>query len=420
MTAIIMFAVFMPAAFADTTTVNTYDATSVGENSAVLNGSVSTSPAGMRVTVYFKWSGGGFPGESSTSYEEYNGNATFHAAISGLLPGRSYSFRAVAISPTTGEVTGTTLSFTTGQKQYLSQQTPTVETRSAGGVTNVSAILNGAVNPQGSADTVRWFDWGTTASFGNSTPKANQGTTAGSFNYSISDLAPNTVYYYRAVAQNSYGLVNGSMFSFQTGGPNYLPTTPGTPATTTMFVITQAPRVVADTGAVIAGTAFPGGAFPTRGWFEWGTNASLGNSTVAKDIGSFPSTDFSTELTSLSVNTTYYYRAVIENSTGRVNGVTLSFTTRPITTNGGGPTTPPPVISKPTTTEKTPTSTATVGAIASCFPNSLSGWLLILLIVILIVIAIDHLVDRYRRRKEEKKRREEEMNKEVDGPRVIK
>jgi hypothetical protein len=416
--ATLAFAAFSPVAFADSISVTTYDASAVGENSAVLNGYVSTDPAGSRVTVYFEWSGG-----PSTSPEDYNGNASFHATVSGLLPGRSYSFRAVAISQATGmTASGNTLTFTTGQKQYPSQQSPTVDTSSASNVTSFSAVLNGSVNPQGSADTVRWFDWGTTAAFGNSTPKANQGTSAGSFSYSISNLSPNTTYYYRAVAQNSYGLVNGTTFSFQTSGPNYLSTPPTTTAgSTTPFVITQAPRVVADTAAVVAGTAFPGGTVATRGWFEWGTNASLGNQTTPQDIGSAAAIDFSENIPNLSVNTVYYYRAVIENSKGRANGIILSFVTHPVSANGsGGATKKQPVISKPTTTEPTPTSTAAIGTIAACFPNSLSGWLLILLLVVLIVIAIDHLVDRYRKRKEERERRGEDLNKGINGPRVIK
>src|SRR3990172_13201780 len=163
---------FSPFVFADTISATTNNASSIGENSAVLNGFVSNP--GSRSTVYFEWFGGGSSGLNNTGTEEYNGNASFHAAITGLLPGRTYSFRAIAVSNTTGEKSsGSTLDFTTGQRQYLSQQTPTVETRSASNVTSASAVLVGAVNPQGSSDTMRWFEWGTTQSLGSQTPKAN-------------------------------------------------------------------------------------------------------------------------------------------------------------------------------------------------------------------------------------------------------
>lgn len=409
-------AVFSPFVFAETISVTTNSASSVGENSAVLNGFVSNP--GSRSTVYFEWSGG-----PSTSPEEYNGNTSFRATVSGLLPGRSYSFRAIAISQTTGErVSGSTLDFTTGQRQYLSQQTPTIETRTATNVTNVSAVLNGAVNPQGSADTVRWFEWGTTQSLGTQTPKANQGTSAGNFSYSISDLKDNTTYYYRAAAQNANGLVTGSLFSFQTGAPNYLPTTPTTGALP--IAITQIPSGISKTEATLHGLALPGGTVATKGWFEWGTTMALGNTTVIQDIGSASSIPFSQKIANLSPGTSYYFRAVIQNERGKGQGtilrmVTDSYVVSPPITTGEVPKTPPKV-----TTTTTATNTAAVGIFQKCLPNSLAGWLLLILIIILIVIAIDHLVDRYQKRKEEKKRRELDMNKEgggdEGGTRVIK
>lgn len=414
-------AVFSPFVFADTISATTNSASSIGENSATLNGFVSNP--GSRSTVYFEWFGGGSSGLNNTGTEEYNGNASFHAAITGLLPGRTYSFRAVAISHTTGErVTGSTLDFTTGQRQYLSQQTPTVETRSASSVTSASAVLVGAVNPQGSSDTMRWFEWGPTQSLGTQTPKANQGTSAGDFNYSISDLKSNTTYYYKAVAQNANGVVTGSLFSFQTGGPNYLPTTPTTGGAP--LAITQIPSGVSKTGATLNGLALPGGTVSTTGWFEWGITMDLGNTTVAQNIGNAASIPFSQNIANLSPGTSYYFRAVIQNERGKAQGnilrmVTDSSVVSPPITTGGTPKTPPKAIAT-----STATNTAAVGVISKCLPNSLAGWLLIILIIVLIVIAIDHLVDRYQKRKEEKKRHELNMNKEGDKgegvPRVIK
>lgn len=410
-------AVFSPFVFADTVSATTQSASSIGENSATLNGFVS-NPGG-RSTVYFEWFGGGSSGLNNTGTEEYNGNASFHAAITGLLPGRTYSFRAIAISNTTGEKsTGSTIDFTTGQRQYLSQQTPTVETRSASSVTSASAVLVGAVNPQGSSDTVRWFEWGATQSLGKQTPKANQGTGAGDFSYSISDLSANTSYYYRAVAQNANGLVTGSLFSFQTGNPNYLPTTPTTGVTP--IAITQIPSGISKTEATLHGLALPGGTVATKGWFEWGTTMDLGNITVVQDIGSASSIPFSQKISNLSPGTSYYFRAAIQNERGKAQGSIL----RLVTDSYGVTISPPTPIKISPKATTTATNTAAVGLVNKCLPNSLAGWLLIILIIILIVIAVDHLVDRYQKRKEEKKRHEFGVNKEGDkgegGPRIIK
>lgn len=411
---------FSPFVFADTISVTTQNATNVGEASAVLNGFVLNPNSRSR--MYFEWGGGGFPGENITGSQVSDRSASFYVSIAGLLPGRTYYFRAVAISQTTGEkATGSTLDFTTPQRQYLSQQTPTIETRSATSVTSASAVLVGAVNPQGSADTVRWFEWGTTQSLGKQTPKANQGTSAGDFSYSISDLQPNTIYYYKAVAQNANGVVTGSLFSFQTGGPNYLPTTPT--AGVTPIAITQIPSGVSRTGATLNGLALPGGTVSTTGWFEWGVTIDLGNTTVAQSIGSAASIPFSQNIANLSPGTSYYYRAVIQNERGKAQGIIL----RLVTDSYGITVSPPAPIKeeiKAPPKATTATNTAAVGVISKCLPNSLAGWLLIILIIVLVVIAIDHLVDRYQKRKEEKKRHELNLNKEggrsEGGPRVIK
>jgi len=413
-------AVFSPFVFADTISAMTISATSVGERSAVLHGFVSNPRS--RSTMYFEWGGGGSSVQNTTGTQTYTGNTSFRATIIGLLPGRTYYFRAVAISHTTGEKTiGSTVDFTTGQRQYLSQQTPTVETRSASNVTSASAVLVGAVNPQGSSDTMRWFEWGTTQSLGSQTPKANQGTSAGDFSYSISDLKQNTTYYYKAVAQNANGVVIGSLFSFQTGGPNYLPTTPTTGVTP--IAITQIPSGISRTEATLNGLALPGGTVATRGWFEWGTTMDLGNITVVQDIGNAASIPFSQKISGLSPGSSYYFRAAIQNERGKSQGTILRLVTDssvvspPATT--GGPKTPPKVIATTTAT-----NTASVGIFQKCLPNSLAGWLILILLIILIVIAVDHLVDRYQKRKEEKKRQEWNINKEgggsEGGPRIIK
>lgn len=408
--ALLVPAVFSSIVYASSVSVTTYNASSIGEYSASLNGFVS-NPGG-RSAVYFEW-GENYLTGSATNIQEFNNSSGFNTVVSGLLPGRTYYFRAAARDTATGEISyGQTLSFTSGEKQYPSQQVPTIETRSASNVTNVSAVLNGAVNPQRSSDTVRWFEWGMTQSLGNQTPKANQGTGSGDFSYSLSDLKPNTTYYYKAAAQNANGPVFGSIFSFQTGGPNYLPTNPNT--NVNPIAITQTPSGVSKTAATLNGLALPGGAIATRGWFEWGITGDLGNTTIIQNIGNASSIPFSQSITNLSPGTSYYFRAVIENERGKSQGnivrlVTDSSTVNPPLVTETEPRTPPKTIA---TTTKTATNTASVGVLSGCFSNSLTGWLLLILLVILLVIAIDHIVDRYQKRKEEKKRSETDIQKE--------
>ena len=97
---------------------------------------------------------------------------------------------------------------------------PTVFTRAASSILTDRAVLNGTVNPNGSAAEA-WFEYGTDpASLAwTATPhQAKQAvTTPLSFRESIRGISPYTTYYYRAVASNRFGTQRGDILSFPTG-----------------------------------------------------------------------------------------------------------------------------------------------------------------------------------------------------------
>ena len=96
-------------------------------------------------------------------------------------------------------------------------QAPFVSTNGATGISSSSATLNCYVNPYSSSNTTRWFEWGSTQSFGNKTGVVNHGTVTANGNEIISGLSNNTTYYFRCAAQNQYGTSYGSVLSFWTG-----------------------------------------------------------------------------------------------------------------------------------------------------------------------------------------------------------
>ena len=92
---------------------------------------------------------------------------------------------------------------------------PDVITRNATNVGISGATLNGWVDGNGLS--VRaWFEYGTNTNLGYSTSRNSYGSGSTNFDRNISGLSPNTIYYFRAVAENSEDTVYGSILSFRT------------------------------------------------------------------------------------------------------------------------------------------------------------------------------------------------------------
>jgi uncharacterized repeat protein (TIGR01451 family) len=262
-------------------------------------------------TGWFEWGYNSSLGNTASS-QSIPSSITLNYPLNGLTASNTYYTRCV-IQNTYGTYYGSTLSFTTSVDPYGAGQ-PAAVTYSASQVYSGSAVLNGYINPNNSG-TTRWFEWGSSsANLNNSTAHVYQGTTAASVSESVSNLTANTIYYYRAVAQNSYGTVYGSTYNF-TAGSGVRPT-----------VSTNAATELAYNHATLNGYLNTNGTMDASRWFEWGTSYSLGNATSHINPGSV-ATSFGETVIGLSNNTTYYFRAVAENSSGRVYGDILTFKT---------------------------------------------------------------------------------------------
>ncbi len=225
--------------------VRTESATAVTLTSSGLRGFID--PKGRSgVTGWFEWGGTTALG-NSTGVENHSSSASsFTAFISGLQPGTTYYYRALA-EQGGQRVIGATLNFRTqGTAPIpLSPQpsptpqpvptptptpgtpvtVPTVITKLATGIGDTSTLLNGSVSSVSAAATESWFEWGPTPALGRLTQRRNHGFVQGAeFSVALSGLAPNTVYYFRAVAENPAGRAFGSVFSFRTS-PSQFPRT---------------------------------------------------------------------------------------------------------------------------------------------------------------------------------------------------
>jgi hypothetical protein len=182
--------------------------------------------------------------------------------------------------------------------------------------------LNGYVDPNGTNDTTRWFEWGGSQSLGNSTQKLSQGSVASNFSATLSGLVSNTTYYYRAVARNSSGTVYGNTLSFTTGYTSTVTTnTVSTAPTATTLLATE----ITGTTAKLNGLVFTSAGQYSNAWFEWGTNTSLGNRTQSFGVGALPAVKHSDFITGLTPGQTYYYRIIAENPYGKTYGTIVSF-----------------------------------------------------------------------------------------------
>ena len=189
----------------------TLSATAVTATNAMLNGTVN--PNGYPTTAWFQWGTTTSYGNLTAATDMGSGTSDLplSVALAGLTLGATYHYR-VAGTNDYGTVYGSDQSFTTA-----TLPPPEVYTLSAIAVTATTATLNGTVNPNG-LPTTAWFEWGTTANYGNltSVTALGSGTTALPLSAPLAGLTPGVTYHFRIAATNDYGLAYGSDQSFTT------------------------------------------------------------------------------------------------------------------------------------------------------------------------------------------------------------
>jgi len=128
-----------------------------------------------------------------------------------LIANTTYHFRSVA-SNSAGTAMGSDRTFVT----LTATGPPVVTTGTATNVTASSATLNGSLDPHGLTTSVS-FQYGTTTSYGHTTPMQSQsGSTYRNITSNISGLTTHTTYHFRIVATNSAGTRFGTDRSFTT------------------------------------------------------------------------------------------------------------------------------------------------------------------------------------------------------------
>jgi Concanavalin A-like lectin/glucanases superfamily/FG-GAP-like repeat len=190
---------------------------------------------------------------------------------------------------------------------------PVETTGLASNITAHAASLTGSGSICGLA-TSAWFEYGTSVSYGQSTPPVTlgNGTHPAPFVQTISSLNPDTLYHFRALAMNSGGQGAGADQQFVTAGPPR--------------VITLGPASVTPNAVTLQASIDPDG-LATLAWFEWGTSTSYGTVTATQTLsGSGGISTVVQSLSSLVAGQTYHYRALGTNDAGTAFGQDQTFT----------------------------------------------------------------------------------------------
>ncbi len=254
-----------------------------------------------------------------------NKNTTIIAAIVIvlLLTGGIFLYSTQGtMTPSTTATSTPTGGTDDGTPVTTSPKAPVATTNASVTPTGTTAVVVGGVVPNG-AMTTYWYEYGASTNLGlkSATQTIGSGYTSLAAPAYLTQLAKDTTYYFRLVAENSVGKSTGATQSFHTT------TTTTPPVGSVPAAQSLAATLVARTGATLNGAVTPNLA-STQYWFEYGDSANLGNVSNLQSAGNGSGkTNVTLPLTNLAPLTTYYFRLNAQNQFGTTNGAVLTFKT---------------------------------------------------------------------------------------------
>jgi len=286
--------------------LTTTPVTEISGNYALSGGSISANGGSPVLSKGVVWSVNPTPAlESGTFTVDGAGNTHYGSYLQNLLPNTQYYTRAYATT-SIGTGYGNELSFTT-TTDFL----PVVTVSSVDTVMATTASVSGRISSDLPSITTHGFCWDTarlpTTALSTKTVK---GTPLYTFSFdAITNLLPGSVYYIRAYATNSFGTAYSSEYSFVTDSLKV-------PDVSISITGNIDALGSIDGIAVCAGYASSNGSTITVTGICWDSVPnpviSSGDTTVS---GNGPG-NFSSIITSLAPNTTYYIRAYARNAIG--------------------------------------------------------------------------------------------------------
>ena len=276
----------------------------------------SLTPDAAEVKVVIKRAGGGVDAWKSAATVPCGPPAPISAPtgvsaeLSGLTDETTYHYRLVAV-----DANGKSLG---AEKTMTPHRVTALRTEAADEIVRAGAELHGSYEGTGEADHW-WFEWGTSPSSLTESSASEEETATGhtAISTSAEGLEPDTIYYFRASAENEASKVSlGEILKFKT-----LPA---------VLSLETKPATELKPHTAELNASYVGDGTPTEYSFEWGNRRVYGHTTpVETTSASGPQSLVPAELTGLELETIYHYRIVATNALGTTYGGDMSFKTHP-------------------------------------------------------------------------------------------
>ncbi|MDD4971976.1 MAG: fibrobacter succinogenes major paralogous domain-containing protein [Paludibacter sp.] len=289
-------------------TVVTFPVSDIEQQTATSGGSVSS---GSELTARgICWSTHQNPTIADSISREGNETGSFSSYLQNLKSDSTYYVRAYATN-STGTGYGSVMKFKTKHAQLNVVTLPISE------ILLSSATCGGIVTAdKGISITERGLCWNETLIPTTADSKVTGGTGEGSFSGLITGLTSNKTYLVRAYATNGTETIYGSVMTFKTRQIALNVTT---------LSINDVTQTTATSGGVV--NCELSSSITARG-VCWSTsdNPTIADTKSTEGVGTG---SFTTNISTLTANTTYFLRAYATNMEGTAYGSTMTFKTSP-------------------------------------------------------------------------------------------
>lgn len=297
--------------------VNTIESSQITKNAVIIKAVVNTNN-GSKLTekgVCYSLSANPtiYNNKANTKFSSDLGEYTI--SLTSLTAGTKYYAKAYATN-SYGTAYGEEITFTT-----LPPTPVIVTTNTISNITQNIAYCSGYISDDGGAAVLeRGFCYSSSSSYPTvNNSKVSSGTGMGYFYANLSQLSSGTTYYVRAYAINRTGVSYGNSISFKTLSA----TAP------TGISINNVSNISYNSASFSGNLNSDGGSSLTARGFVYSNSSSIPNTNNSIIFSSNGTGSYSSQVSGLLPNTTYFVRAFASNSVGIVYSNAVSFTTSP-------------------------------------------------------------------------------------------